>query len=242
MRYRSMPLARRGGGPGWKTRRNLVFRVAGTAVAVVILVGSLLRVRDEPGGAAATILFALVLLTLAMPVRRPRRAPYMTTANGQSAVEIPMRALPLRVSLVLSAVGLLMLVGAMAVAWKTMAADPVRATVSALIGGGLGLVIGALGAVNLLPAARKPRPILLYHDGVSWVFGGERQWAGWEEIASIEARWTPVQAGRVRVTTNHIVLNGPDGEPVTSFRTALLAVDPESALQALREQKAAAPE
>lgn len=105
---------------------------------------------------------------------------------------------------------------------------------------GIGLVVGGLGFANLLPKARRPKPILLSDTAVGWLFGGERQWAGWDEVAGVEPWWTPIGFGRIRPTANHILLRGRDGEPVTALRVGLLAVDPELALRAIREAHAAA--
>lgn len=241
MKYRGMPIAVRSGGYGWRTRRNLLMRAGGMAATVLLLVVALLNIEDEPGGAVATIVFALLVFVLAIPARRPRRRPVISADDaGESVVAIPMRPIPLRLSLGLSIVGLLVLIGAIAGAWHTMPDDAVKATATALFGGLVGLVIGGLGAANLRSAARNPRPTLLYDDGLSWVFGGERQWARWDEIASVEPHWTPVGVGIIRVATNHILLTGHDGEPVTAFRTALLDVDPAAALEAIREARASA--
>src|SRR5690625_4841211 len=108
-----MPIAVRSGGYGWRTRRNLLMRAAGMAATVLLLVVALLNVEDEPGGAVATIVFALLVLVLAIPARRPRRRPVISTDDaGMSVVAIPMRPIPLRLSLGLSVVGLLVLIGA----------------------------------------------------------------------------------------------------------------------------------
>lgn len=236
-----MPIAASAGGQGWKTRRNLVMRVAGMVAATLILVVGLVNVDEEPRSAGATIAFAVLLLALAIPARRPRGAPYTVVENGEPMVAIPMRPVSLRVSLGLAIVGVLVLIGAAAGAWRALPDNPAKAAAAVVMGGGLGLLIGALGLGNLLPRVRKPRPVLLSDDGVSWVFGGERHLARWDEIASVEPWWTPVGYGIIRSTANHILLRGADGEPVTTFRVALLAVDPDLALGAIRESKAGSP-
>ncbi|MFC7406850.1 hypothetical protein [Georgenia alba] len=239
-----LPMVLANGGPGWRMNDNNLLRWLFCLFGVLWVVAAAVPLVSDGAdlrGSVAAAAFGAVIILLAVPQREGRAPIGEALVEGERAVAIPVRPIPMRIAVLLVGIGALAAVGGFWFGVPAVTSGDAAAGVLAVVVGGLGgLALVALGALNLHPRARRPRAVLLTADRIGWMWAGSRHWARWDELGAAEAWWTPLGGRIPRFFRNHIVLRRPDGPPVVALPVETLACVPEEALRLIQERVTAA--
>ena len=224
------------GSPGWsRQRRGRLLNAVGVLIGLGALIAGLLALTEASWkrGIAYTG-FGLIVLALAWPVRRRLWPVERVVHEGAPALAVPMRAIPLRVAIVLTVVGVLVLAGGVLGGVDLLREGDVAGVVPLLFGMLAGLAIGALGAVNLAGPARNPKPLLISEQGVTWWLARLPQLVRWEDITSIDEWSKPIGVNLLNPRTNYIAIRAREGVVPGWVDNRLVAGDPAAVRDLLR--------
>ena len=154
--------------------------------------------------------------------------------EGAPALAVPMRAIPFRLAAVLTVVGLLVLAGGVLGGVDELGDGNVAGVVPLLFGLAAGTAIAGLGAVNLAGPARRPKPLLINADGVTWWLARLPQLVRWEDITGIDEWSRPMGIGLFNPRANYIAIRTREGVTPGWVDNRLVAAEPAAVRDLLR--------
>ena len=225
-----------GGSPGWsRLRRNWLVHASGLLLGLGALLAGVLALLDQEWkrGFLYSVL-AVGLLALAYPLRRKVWPVERVVHEGAPALAVPMRAIPFRLAAVLTVVGLLVLAGGVLGGVDELRDGNVAGVVPLLFGLAAGTAIAGLGAVNLAGPARRPKPLLINADGVTWWLARLPQLVRWEDITGIDEWSRPMGIGLFNPRANYIAIRTREGVTPGWVDNRLVAAEPAAVRDLLR--------
>lgn len=134
----------------------------------------------------------------------------------------------------LSVVGLLILVGGVSAGVRVLMDGDVAGVVPLLFGLAFGLTIAGLGLVNLAGPARRPKPLLIDAQGVTWWMARQPQLVRWEDVTEIDEWSRPIGVGLFNPLANYVRIRAREGATSGWVDTRLVAAEPAAVRDLLR--------
>jgi hypothetical protein len=146
-----------------------------------------------------------------------------------------MRPVPIRIAIGLAVVGVAVLVGGVASGLEELEGGSAGAALGAFaFGGVMGLLLLGLGLVNLVGPARRPHPVLVDSEGITWWLAREPQLVRWDDLVAVEEWSRPIGLGALQPRANLLMLRTREGAHPGWIDNRLLAADPVEVRDLLR--------